>query len=184
MGVEMVKIVVGGLLAIPVGILCVWWFAGRAPFGVAESVSRYVPWIVPENLRAEDPDEQESNSSGEPRDEFDQGSRVPAKRRAADRNLGAGEEVGKGVLGLDRSIEDDFLKVEGQRQSKKSGNEKQSSKPESQKGPGNAKNGQSPDSKIPTESGKAPGGSLPKSELNENSKVSGDPIPPGPDKLP
>lgn len=51
---EIIKVILGGVVAIPVGILCVWWFAGRAPFGVAEHVSKFAPWIVPEKLRGGD----------------------------------------------------------------------------------------------------------------------------------
>ncbi|MEC9094747.1 MAG: hypothetical protein VX438_18705 [Planctomycetota bacterium] len=51
---EFTKVIFGGLLAIPVGLLCIWWLAGRAPFGVAEPIGNYVPWIVPEHLRDTD----------------------------------------------------------------------------------------------------------------------------------
>lgn len=51
---EILKVIGGGVVAIPIGILCVWWFAGRDPFDLSEKVSEYAPWIVPEKLRAGD----------------------------------------------------------------------------------------------------------------------------------
>lgn len=52
---EILKVIGGGVVAIPIGILCVWWFAGRDPFDLSEKVSEYAPWIVPEKLRGNDP---------------------------------------------------------------------------------------------------------------------------------
>lgn len=51
---EILKVIGGGVVAIPIGILCVWWFAGRDPFDLSEKVSEYAPWIVPEQLRGTD----------------------------------------------------------------------------------------------------------------------------------
>lgn len=51
---EILKVIGGGVVAIPIGILCVWWFAGRDPFDLSEKVSQYAPWIVPEKLRGGD----------------------------------------------------------------------------------------------------------------------------------
>ncbi len=51
---EILKVIGGGVVAIPIGILCVWWFAGRDPFDLSEKVSEYAPWIVPEKLRGGD----------------------------------------------------------------------------------------------------------------------------------
>ncbi len=49
---EIIKVILGGVVAMPIGVLCVWWFAGKAPFGLSDTVSRYVPWIVPADLRS------------------------------------------------------------------------------------------------------------------------------------
>ncbi|MDB4631990.1 hypothetical protein OAF96_01005 [bacterium] len=51
---EILKVIGGGVVAIPIGILCVWWFVGRDPFDLSEKVREYAPWIVPEKLRGTD----------------------------------------------------------------------------------------------------------------------------------
>ncbi len=54
--VEVLKIVAGGLLAIPAAQLILWWFVPsdwkRDLLGIGPAVSRVVPWIVPQKFRA------------------------------------------------------------------------------------------------------------------------------------
>ena len=53
---EMVKVVAGGLLAIPVAQLLIWWVVGSDPLGIAPTVSRSMPFVVPAKYHAdEDP---------------------------------------------------------------------------------------------------------------------------------
>lgn len=103
---EIIKVILGGVVAIPVGILCVWWFAGRAPFGVAETVSKYAPWIVPEKLR-----------QGDQVDESDLGPNIDAKsQKSLDRQVKAfrrnaanrkpNRTPSSGSLGITRSVAD------------------------------------------------------------------------------
>jgi len=48
---DLLKMVLGGLLAIPVSQLALWWIAGVDPLSLAPQVSQYVPAIVPQKLR-------------------------------------------------------------------------------------------------------------------------------------
>lgn len=47
---EAAKIGLGGLLALPVAQLMVWWFVGVDPLGLARPVSQVLPMIVPDVL--------------------------------------------------------------------------------------------------------------------------------------
>jgi hypothetical protein len=52
--VEIAKIVAGGLLAIPLAQLILWWLPGRwqrDPLKIGPTVGQYVPWVVPPNYR-------------------------------------------------------------------------------------------------------------------------------------
>lgn len=51
---ELVKVMVGGLLALPVAQLIIWWALGLDPFRMGPAVGRYVPFIVPSRLAEDD----------------------------------------------------------------------------------------------------------------------------------
>jgi len=53
-GLEMTKIILGAILAIPVAQMLVWWFAGTDPMGVGPAVGNVAPFIVPAEFRGED----------------------------------------------------------------------------------------------------------------------------------
>ena len=64
-GWELVKIIAGGLLAIPVAQLILWWLPGewkRDPFKLGPVVGKAVPWLVPETFRAKDDDDDETKA--------------------------------------------------------------------------------------------------------------------------
>ena len=86
---EILKVIGGGVIAIPIGILCVWWFAGRDPFDLSEKVSVYAPWIVPEKLRGgdrvNDSDSELSSSKGQKEPVGDSG--VTNKTKPANSDL-------------------------------------------------------------------------------------------------
>jgi hypothetical protein len=46
----LLKIVLGGLLAIPVAQLILWWVFGRDPLDLARPVHDFAPFLVPESL--------------------------------------------------------------------------------------------------------------------------------------
>ncbi len=53
--IEIAKVVAGGLLALPLAQLILWWLPGkwqRDPLQIGPSVGRVVPWVVPENFRS------------------------------------------------------------------------------------------------------------------------------------
>jgi hypothetical protein len=50
---EMVKVVVGGLLAIPIAYLLVLWLFGQDPLDVGPSISNIAPFLVPEKYNEE-----------------------------------------------------------------------------------------------------------------------------------
>ncbi|MCO6457140.1 MAG: hypothetical protein J5I93_17735, partial [Pirellulaceae bacterium] len=70
--VEVAKIVAGGVVGLSIGYVLVWWIPllmGRTPRdpvqGVAPMVGRYVPWIVPAQLRgASSSPESDSDGGG------------------------------------------------------------------------------------------------------------------------
>lgn len=55
--VEFIKVVLGGLLAIPAAQLILWWLpmnlqpAQRDPMSIGPTVARYIPFVVPESVR-------------------------------------------------------------------------------------------------------------------------------------
>ncbi len=53
-GWEITKVVAGGLLALPLAQLILWWLPGnwqRDPLQIGPSVGRVLPWVVPANYR-------------------------------------------------------------------------------------------------------------------------------------
>lgn len=172
---EITKVVLGGALALPIGVLCVWWFAGRAPFGLSETVSQYVPWIVPEKLRkgdALDDSDLDSQDGGSPEDDGD----ISSSKQKANRSLRNSNQGGS--LGLTKSIEGDPQKLNssgsgdnGQLPLRKT--KDQSEKEPSEK-PSTLKNGQQSN---PPNGNPAGGSKNGKSELLQpgNQKTSNDP---------
>lgn len=51
---EIVKIVLGAFLALPVAQLIIWWGLGVDPLGLGPSVGRSFPSLVPKSMRAEE----------------------------------------------------------------------------------------------------------------------------------
>jgi hypothetical protein len=49
---EMVKVVIGAVMALPVAQLVIWWGLGLDPLGIGPSVGRIVPPLVPRAIRA------------------------------------------------------------------------------------------------------------------------------------
>jgi hypothetical protein len=49
---EMVKVVIGAVMALPVAQLIIWWGLGLDPLGIGPSVGRIVPPLVPRAIRA------------------------------------------------------------------------------------------------------------------------------------
>jgi hypothetical protein len=61
---EMVKVLVGALAALPVAQLIIWWVMGLDPFHMAPAVRQYLPALVPPSLRQEaESEEAEPGSS-------------------------------------------------------------------------------------------------------------------------
>ncbi len=52
-GLEMTKVILGAMLAIPVAQMLIWWFAGTDPLGVGPVVGKVAPFIVPTEFREE-----------------------------------------------------------------------------------------------------------------------------------
>ena len=105
---ELIKVILGGVVAIPVGVVCIWWFAGKAPFGIAETVSEYVPWAVPEKLRSKSM----LDESDSPENESDfKSNNVQSQKQPSTRKLGKSPQGG-GVIGLEKSIEGDYLNAQ------------------------------------------------------------------------
>jgi hypothetical protein len=77
--VEIAKIVAGGLLALPLAQLILWWLPGkwqRDPLELGPDVGRVIPWVVPANYR---PVGEADSSSTSP----DPDQRVSRKSNAA-----------------------------------------------------------------------------------------------------
>ncbi|MFK7768473.1 MAG: hypothetical protein AB8B55_14725 [Mariniblastus sp.] len=51
---EVAKVVVGGLLAIPIAYLLIMWLFNKDPLSIAPSISNTVPFAVPNSLRPDD----------------------------------------------------------------------------------------------------------------------------------
>ena len=56
---EMIKMVLGGLLALPVAQLIIWWGLHTDPLKLAPTVDRVFPYILPSSLQAEKNNEEE-----------------------------------------------------------------------------------------------------------------------------
>ena len=64
---EVLKIALGGFLAIPIAYLLIMWIFNKDPLNVAPSIGKTIPFVVPESLRAEkDPNEPETTGDLEP----------------------------------------------------------------------------------------------------------------------
>ena len=109
---EILKVILGGALAIPIGVLCVWWFAGKAPFGFSEKVSEYVPWIVPEKLRGggrssgSDEPEAVGGSGNGPGEQDEKGQKIDASRRRSNRLFNQRPSSPGGSSGFSPAIKD------------------------------------------------------------------------------
>ena len=57
---SIVQVVLGGLAAIPIGLLLVWHLVGTDVGGAGPFIGQYVPWIVPEKFRPYEEDADES----------------------------------------------------------------------------------------------------------------------------
>jgi hypothetical protein len=62
--VEIVKIALGGLAAIPLVQLLVWWGLGKDPMEVAPKLPAVVRWLAPAKLQASGTMNQDDNSNG------------------------------------------------------------------------------------------------------------------------
>lgn len=54
--IEMLKVVAGGVVAVPLTLLILLWLPGklqRDPFKLGPQIAKYAPWLVPENLRTQ-----------------------------------------------------------------------------------------------------------------------------------
>lgn len=49
--VEMAKVAIGGLMALPVAQVIIWWLIGMDPLNIAPAVARWVPFVVPAKLQ-------------------------------------------------------------------------------------------------------------------------------------
>lgn len=52
---EVVVILLGGLVSLPITQLCLWWLVGIDPLGLAPQVSELVPQVVPAQMKPETP---------------------------------------------------------------------------------------------------------------------------------
>jgi hypothetical protein len=52
-GLELTKIILGAVLALPVAQLLIWWFAGTDPLNLGPMVSRIAPFVVPAEFQPE-----------------------------------------------------------------------------------------------------------------------------------
>jgi hypothetical protein len=53
---ELIAVLVGGLLALPLSQLICWWGLGWDPFGVARKLRPELQWLAPAHLVADAPD--------------------------------------------------------------------------------------------------------------------------------
>ncbi len=51
---SVVQVVLGGVAAVPIALLILWWVLDRDVLDAGETVARYVPWIVPERYHPYD----------------------------------------------------------------------------------------------------------------------------------
>lgn len=52
---DLIMYLLGGLMALPVAQLMIWWILGTDPIGIAPEVSKVIPMVVPPDLREGDP---------------------------------------------------------------------------------------------------------------------------------
>ena len=50
---ETIKVVIGGMLAVPLAYLIVMWFLGQDPLRIAPTIEQYAPFAVPQKMRGE-----------------------------------------------------------------------------------------------------------------------------------
>ena len=75
---EWAKIAVGGMIAFPLAYLAMMWGAGLDPFGVATSVQKFVPALVPSSLRtAEDSESEAIDTEEDDSEDFDDDDSLP-----------------------------------------------------------------------------------------------------------
>lgn len=79
-GVEMLKIVFGGLLALPIAQLILWWAFNADPVGLAQPTSKVASFIVPPRLRPAPEIEEEDGK--EPRNKD-----MPQSQKIHDNNI-------------------------------------------------------------------------------------------------
>ena len=103
---EVVKIVVGGALALPIAYFIIMWVFNKDPLGMAPSLSNTVPFVVPKSLRESDvpSDENSEATNGE-------SEKVAAENnRDSDSNAiagGADDEVkSRGGVSVDALLQD------------------------------------------------------------------------------
>jgi DNA-directed RNA polymerase subunit RPC12/RpoP len=53
---ELIAVLMGGLLALPISQIIFWWGLGWDPFGVARKLRPELQWLAPEHLVADAPD--------------------------------------------------------------------------------------------------------------------------------
>lgn len=63
---EAIKIALGGLAALPISQLILWWAAGNDPFEMGPTVARYAPWIVPAQFHQSEEEKAQQNKAAAP----------------------------------------------------------------------------------------------------------------------
>ena len=53
---DVVLVIAGGCMSVPVAQLLIWWFLGSDPLGLAPHTARFAPFLVPAELRSAEPD--------------------------------------------------------------------------------------------------------------------------------
>lgn len=53
--VELIKVVMGGVVGLSLGLLAMWWILKRDPLDLGPQVSPYAPWLVPAQFRGKLP---------------------------------------------------------------------------------------------------------------------------------
>ncbi|HEX5103512.1 MAG TPA: hypothetical protein VFV87_06855 [Pirellulaceae bacterium] len=91
---EMIKIVLGGVIGLSLGLVVIWWLARRDPFNLGPKVAPYAPWIVPAEFRGTQPkadDTVQNQSQGS-------GSKLnaPSPQTSVDPNQQAAKPKAKG----------------------------------------------------------------------------------------
>ena len=91
--VVFLKIVGGGLLALPLAYLIVMWIFSRDPLGIGESLGEKVPFLVPSALRADDDDSETSTDDAPKAFQGDLDSLTPDAIDSGFEDLKIGEEA-------------------------------------------------------------------------------------------